>query len=223
MKYVIYYRVSTQKQGRSGLGLEAQQRDVELFINNYASDAVVLGTFTDIESGAKNDREQYQRAIKIAKREGASILVSKLDRLGRRASELTRLMDATDIKVASMPNADKFQLQIYAALAEQERDFISQRTTGALKAAKARGTKLGRPTTATELKDMQRKGNLAVTAIADAFAREWAPAILPMRNENHSYSSIANWLNARGISTQRGKEWTAMGVCNLVKRMEKLN
>ncbi|EGR1425132.1 recombinase family protein [Vibrio vulnificus] len=223
IKYVVYYRVSTQKQGKSGLGLEAQKRDVDIFLNNYSERPYeVVAEYTDIESGTKDDREQYQKAISMAKKTGASILVAKLDRLGRKVSEISRVMEEVIVKVACMPNADKFQLHIYAALAEQERDFISTRTKQALREAKARGVKLGRPTTDNELQTMQKNGNKAVTAKADLFALELAPALLPMRQKENSYADIAKWLNCRDIRTQRNKEWTPMGVCNLIRRVERL-
>ena len=129
-KFVTYKRVSSQEQGKSGLGLEAQERDIQLFLENYADAPFeVVGEFVEVHSGADNDRPQLTAAIALAKKENAVLVVSKLDRLSRRVSHLSALMEerGLDFKVAQMPHADRFQLHIYAALAEQERQFISQR------------------------------------------------------------------------------------------------
>ena len=145
-QYVIYKRVSTAEQGRSGLGMEAQQRDIELYLNNYSEVPFeILGEFLDVRSGKDDDRPELTKAIALAKRSGAELLVSKLDRLSRRVSFIAALMEEKKLtlRVASMPTADSFQLHIYAALAEQERNFISLRTKAALAEAKSRGQKLG--------------------------------------------------------------------------------
>ena len=134
MQYVIYKRVSTDSQGKSGLGLDAQSRDIELFISNYAEEPEVIGEFTDIMSGKSSDRPELSKALEVCRTTGAALLVAKLDRLSRRVSFIASLMEdkRLSFKVAQMPHADKFQLHIYAALAEQERDFISKRTKAAL-------------------------------------------------------------------------------------------
>lgn len=144
-KYIAYLRVSTKEQGRSGLGLEAQKRDINLFISNYASEGDLLETYTDIVSGSNSSRQALTEAIARAKQLSATLIVSKLDRLSRKVSFVATLMEdkTLKLKVASMPNADKFQLHIYAALAEQERDFISMRTKAALAAKKLRELLLG--------------------------------------------------------------------------------
>ncbi|WP_334029392.1 recombinase family protein [Alteromonas sp. P256] len=133
-KYIAYYRVSTKEQGRSGLGLEAQRRDIKLFIQNSPENAQILEEYTDIHSGSVSERETLTEAIQNCRDQGATLLVSKLDRLSRKVSFIARLMEDNmlEFKVAAMPHADKFQLHIYAALAEQERDFISLRTKAAL-------------------------------------------------------------------------------------------
>ncbi len=221
-KYVIYYRVSTKKQGESGLGLEAQKRDVELFLDNYSSTPhEILGEFTDIESGTKKDREQYQEALKLAKKKRATLLVAKLDRLGRKVSELSRVMEEVDLIVACMPNADKFQLHIYAALAEQERDFISKRTKAALKEAKARGVKLGRPAKDPVHKAMVNTAAIRRSSSADNFAKTMSPLFIPMIEQGKTYQQIADMANSMNVKTQRGKEWSPMGVRNIVVRLNK--
>ena len=147
-RYITYKRISGGDNQKSGLGLEAQERDIQLFLSNYAENPYeVLGKFVEVHSGKDNDRPQLLAAIRLAKEKKAVLICSKLDRISRRVSFTSSLMEDRDLdfKVAQMPYADKFQLHIYAALAEQERDFIYQRTKAALAAAKERGTKLGAP------------------------------------------------------------------------------
>lgn len=215
-KYVVYRRVSSKSQGESGLGLEAQDRDVALFLENYSDVPFeVLDTFTDVLSGADTQRPQLAAAIELAKKERAELLVSKLDRLSRKVSQIAALMDdpVLKIRVAAMPHADKFQLHIYAALAEQERDFISLRTKQALAAAKARGVRLG------GLRDKTMKRNEAAKEAADAAANRVASIVLPMRESGTSYQKIADALNAAGVPTPRGKKWAAMSVKNAADRL----
>ena len=215
-KYAIYRRVSSKSQGESGLGLEAQDRDIALFLDNYSDTPFdVLGTFTDVQSGADAHRPQLAAAIELAKKEGAELLVSKLDRLSRKVSQIATLMDdkALKIRVAAMPHADKFQLHIYAALAEQERDFISLRTKQALAAAKARGVQLG------GLRDKTMKRNEAAIQAADAAADRVASIVLPMREAGAPFQKIADALNAANVLTPRGKQWAAMSVKNTADRL----
>lgn len=215
-KYVVYRRVSTQSQGESGLGLEAQDRDITLFLDNYSDTPFdLLGTFTDVLSGKHDDRPELQKAIALARAEGAELLVSKLDRLSRKVSFIAALMDdkALKIRVASMPNADKFQLHIYAALAEQERDFISLRTKQALAAAKARGVKLG------GLRDKTNERNKGAKLAADAAANRVASIILPMRQQGASLQAIADALNGANVPTPRGKTWAATSVSRALDRL----
>lgn len=215
-KYVIYRRVSSKAQGESGLGLEAQDRDIALFLDNYSDTPFeVLDTFTDVLSGADAHRPQLAAAIELAKKEGAELLVSKLDRLSRKVSQIATLMDekALKIRVATMPHADAFQLHIYAALAEQERNFISLRTKQALAAAKARGVQLG------GLRDKTMKRNEAAKLAADAAADRVASIVLPMRESGASYQKIADALNAANVQTPRGKKWAAMSVKNAADRL----
>ena len=218
-KYVIYRRVSTQEQGRSGLGLEAQDRDMSLFLDNYSDTPFeVLGTFTDVLSGADAHRPELDKAIALAKRTGAELLVAKLDRLSRKVSFIATLMDdkALKIRVASMPNADSFQLHIYAALAEQERNFISLRTKQALAVAKERGVKLG------GLRDKTMQRNAAVKANADNRAERIREIIVPMREAGKTLRQIADALNAANVQTARGGAWGPSGVKNTLDRLDKM-
>ena len=203
-RFVTYTRVSTREQGKSGLGLEAQQRDIDLYLNNYAEQPYeIIGTFSDVESGTKADRPQMQEALNLVRKTGATLLVSKIDRLSRKVSFITTLMDdkKIDFKVASMPTADKVMLQIYAVLSEAERDFISLRTKAALAAAKARGVKLGgaRPEAAVR--------HEAVKDQADDFAKRVIDQILDYRKSGKSYRFIAYQFNALGVVTAQGGRW----------------
>lgn len=214
-QYVVYTRVSTEDQGRSGLGLEAQERDIQLFLDNYSEEPwEVIGRFRDVQSGGDNERPQLRAAIELAKREGAELLVAKLDRLSRKVSFIANLMDDAKLKlrVAQMPHADKFQLHIYAALAEQERDFISKRTKEALKAAKARGRKLG------GLRDKTMKRNVALKAKADREAAKVAKVARPMRDSGQTLTAIAEALEGMGVATSRGGRWTAKQVSRVLER-----
>ena len=216
-KYVLYLRVSSEEQGRSGLGLEAQEKDIQLFLENYADTPYeVLGRFVEVHSGTDNTRPQLQEAIRLAKAEKAVLVCSKLDRISRRVSFLATLMEDRDLdfQVAQMPYADKFQLHIYAALAEQERDFISQRTKAALAAAKARGVKLGAPTQHLELLAKAR------TEKARREAQQVSGVILPLRKQGTSLRGICDVLNASGIKTSRGKTFHPSLVSRMLTTLE---
>jgi len=215
-EYVVYYRVSTKRQGDSGLGLDAQRRDVNLYFNNYVNgDYSVLGEFTDIGSGTNDDRTELTQAIALAKSNNATLLVSKLDRLSRRVSFIATLIEDKKLvfKVACMPNADKFQLQIYGALAEQERDFISKRTIDALQQAKARGVKLG------GLRDKTNQRNKAIQEQALERANKLKGIIIPMRENGVTLNGISIELNKLNIATPRGGLWTATSVKRVLARL----
>jgi DNA invertase Pin-like site-specific DNA recombinase len=175
MKFVVYQRVSTVDQGKSGLGLAAQERDIAIYLETYATEPYeVLGTFIEVQSGKSDDRPQLAEALAMVRRAGAELLVAKLDRLSRKVSFIATVMEDRKVRlrVASMPNADNFQLHIYAALAEQEREFISLRTKAALAVAKANGTKLG------GLKDATGQRNMAVQKEARRRAERVAKVVV---------------------------------------------
>jgi DNA invertase Pin-like site-specific DNA recombinase len=216
MKYVIYYRVSTKRQGESGLGLDAQKRDVSLFLNNYSEQPyTIVKEFTEIESGTNSEREELRQAIAIAKKQKAVLLVAKLDRLSRKVSFIAKLIedDKLEFKVASMPNADKFSLHIYAALAEQERDFISKRTKQALAEAKERGVKLG------GLRDKTNERNKAKTAKATLEAERLRALVTPMVTQKMSLQAIADSLNQSGVKTPTDGEWHKTSISRLKSRL----
>lgn len=216
MKFVIYTRVSTKGQGESGLGLEAQERDIGLYLDTYAETPFeIVGRFCDVKSGAMARRPELEKALDVARKTGATLLVAKLDRLSRSVAFIATLLEdkRVNLRVASMPHADKFQLHIYAALAEQERDFISLRTKAALGEAKRRGVKLGglRPATAAR--------NNTVKADADDRAAVVWQTIRERRAVGATLRAVADELNRLGVATARGGVWAAQTVANAEKRM----
>lgn len=217
MQYVTYTRVSTAEQKKSGLGLEAQQRDMDIYLTTYSEVPYrVIAEFSDTGSGADNGRPELQKALALAKKTGATLLVAKLDRLSRRVSQIATIMEDPKItfRVASMPHADKFQLHIYAALAEQEREFISLRTKAALAQAKARGVKLGgyRGNALT-------KANTARSTTATAIAVKLDAMIGPMRRDGMTLVEIAARLQEQGIQTPQNGTWTAKAVSRVLARV----
>lgn len=215
LKYVIYTRVSTEDQGKSGLGLEAQERDIGIFLDQFSDQPFeVIQRFQDVQSGGDNDRPELAKALALVRKTGAELLVAKLDRLSRKVSFIATLMDDSKVKlrVASMPRADKFQLHIYAALAEQERTFISERTKAALRSAKERGVKLG------GMRDATMKRNVAIQVKANGEADRLMKMIGPMAAAGTSLVKIAATLDEQGIATSRGGKWTPMQVSRVIAR-----
>ena len=216
IKYVTYRRVSTQEQGRSGLGLDAQTRDINLYLDHYSDEPwEVVGEFVEVHSGSDNDRPKLKEAIALAKRERAVLLVAKLDRLSRRVSMIADLMEdkTLDFKVANLPSADKFQLHLYAALAEKERDFISQRTKAALAEAKRRGVKLG------GLRDKTMRRNVAWQAMAQERAEKLKGIVAPLRDQGASLRAIVEALTEAGVETPQGGRWHPTSVARLLARV----
>ena len=218
-KYVIYLRVSTKQQGDSGLGLEAQERDIDIFLNSYNKGQFeIIGKFKDVMSGkgSVEERPTFKKAVELAKQHNATLLVAKLDRLSRDVETVARLIKAVDIKVACMPYADKFQLHLYAALAEQERDFISARTKAALQAAKARGVKLGGAANVGKTHKVSSKTKLDnqkkyVTQTQPKY-EYLRPALTNMRDNNYTYQQCADNLNLMGTLTPNNSKWCPVKV-----------
>lgn len=214
-QYVIYTRVSTEDQGRSGLGLEAQERDIDIFLANFSEEPwEITGRYQDVQSGKNDDRPQLAAALKQVRETGAELLIAKLDRLSRKVSFIANIMDdkRVRLRVASMPFADNFQLHIYAALAQQEREFISKRTKAALQVAKERGTQLG------GLRDKTMKRNEAIQVKAKAEAERVIKIVGPMRNANKTLAAIAEALNSMNVATSRGGRWTPMQIKRVLDR-----
>jgi DNA invertase Pin-like site-specific DNA recombinase len=207
---IAYIRVSTQQQGKSGLGIEAQQFAIDRFAAAYGFD--LISTFIEIETGkgadALDQRPQLATALEIARLTGATVVVAKLDRLTRDVHFGSGLMQAkVAFRIADMPNADNFQIHIMLALAEKEREMISTRTKLALAAARERGTKLGSPTSPALLRDR-----------SDAFAEGLRDIVTPVINL--SSRRIASFLNDQGVKTQTGGAWQSRTVLRLVERLQ---
>jgi DNA invertase Pin-like site-specific DNA recombinase len=214
-KFVAYYRVSTTKQGINGLGMDAQRDAVARYLN--CGDWKLIGEFAEVESGKRNNRQEMEKAIALCRKEGATLLIAKLDRLARNAAFLLNLRDSgVDFIAVDMPHADKFTVGIMALVAEKERDMISQRTRDGLAAARRRGIKLGNPRPAQALKGAQA----ANLASADAYARRLVPVVQEIRAAHvTALRQIAQCLNARGYKTPHGKAFKAQSVKNLLGRV----
>jgi DNA invertase Pin-like site-specific DNA recombinase len=208
--YVAYYRVSTEKQGKSGLGLAAQRSKLDGFLS--ANDHI-LQEFVDVQSGRKDDRTGLTKALAAAKMKKATLLIARLDRFSRRVSFIARIMDeGISLCCAEMPNASEFQLHIFAALAQEERRLISERTKSALAEAKRRGTQLG--ANGSKLAVINRQ-------LAERFAVSIEASIRLIGLEN-SYSEIARRLNEQGICTRTGRLFYAQTVKNIALRLATL-
>lgn len=218
MHYVTYLRVSTDRQGRSGLGLDAQRKAVA---DHVAGKGEIAAEYVEIESGKKNDRPQLARALAEAKRIGAVLLIAKLDRLARNVAFIANLLEAgVEIAAADMPEANRFLLHVMAAVAEHEAQAISDRTRAALAAAKARGVALGWsiPGRAEEQRQAARKGAERNARKADQHAANVLPIIRQIAAPGASLRQIADELNTRGIKTARGGLWYAATVRNIMAR-----
>lgn len=222
MKIISYLRVSTAKQGRSGLGLEAQRESIERYARQRS--ASVIETFTEVESGKINSRPELGKAIDLAKLTGATLVIAKLDRLSRNAAFLLSLRDSgVKFVAADMPDANELTVGVMALVAQQEREAISLRTREALAAARARGARLGNPNGAKALL-RAGKGNQAAVATITARAHEHAARLSPLIQSLASVGitslgEIAQELNSRGILTPRGATWHRSSVRNLLSRL----
>lgn len=222
MNYISYCRVSTEEQGTSGLGIEAQQAAIRSYLNGREP----LDEYIEIESGRQaSNRPILQTALSRCRATGSTLLVAKLDRLSRETNFITQLQkDGFSFVIADMPSADTFMTQIYAAVAQQERKMISERTKAALAAAKARGVKLGGnrgKITELQQRAASLKGAITRKNQADAFALELAPMIKNYQQQRLNLSQIAASLNSSHILTARGKggKWTAQAVKNVMNRI----
>ncbi|WP_018897145.1 recombinase family protein [Rhizobium sp. 2MFCol3.1] len=204
-QYVAYYRVSTQKQGADGLGIEAQRNAVAAFANGN-----VIAEFTEVESGGKNDRPQIALALDHAKANKATLLIAKMDRLSRNSAFINNLLEAgVDFIAVDQPHATPLTIRILAAVAQEEREQISKRVKVALAVAKSRGVKLG-------------GAHPDKIAKADAFAGSLQEVLQGLIDSGiDTPAAIAKALNAAAIRTPRGAEWGTGQVVRLLRRMEK--
>jgi len=218
--FVAYYRVSTEDQGRSGLGLDAQQASVRRYLNG--GDWTLVGEFTEVESGGKNDRPMLQQAMRACRVHRATLVISKLDRLSRDAHFLFGLEKAgVDFLAVDNPHANRLTIGIMAVIADEERRVISERTKAALAAAKARGRKLGGYRGTTIDRETREKAINAKRAKANGRAADLAPIVEEiMTSGRSSLREIAAALNDRGIPTPAGRTvWQATQVRRLLDAM----
>jgi DNA invertase Pin-like site-specific DNA recombinase len=216
LRFVAYFRVSTAKQGQSGLGLEAQRQTVLQSVG----DGELLEEFTEVESGKLNSRPQLQAALKHARLTKSTLIVAKLDRLSRNAAFLNQLFDAdVPIRCADMPFADRFTVGILAQVAQWERERISDRTKAALSVAKARGRMLGgkRPNQRCVSAAGRHKALEVRRAASLQRKVDVMPYIDAARAAGHtSLRQIAAYLNGRRIAASRGGAWQAGQVARLL-------
>lgn len=211
-KAITYYRVSTARQGESGLGIDAQIKAVRDFAkaNNYALEK----EYVEIESGKNSNRPMLQKALHQCKRKRVTLLVAKLDRMSRNVSFISHLLEAgVDFKAIDVPSGEKFILHILAAVAEHERDQISKRTILALQAAKARGVKLG-----TYGRDVLSKKN---KELSDQFAKEMRPILFRLMQDGFTtVRAMTDELNRLKIPTYRnnGSKWHVSSVHKIMNQ-----
>ena len=222
MKYVIYYRVSTDKQGRSGLGLEAQQKQVNDYLQSKP-DAVVVDSYVEVDSGKKVNRIELNKAVADAKKNKAVLLVAKLDRVARNVKLLLELLDQVKIEFTDLPalsngtSDSRLVLTQLAAFAEWEAAKISERTKAALAAKKARGEPMG----------IMGKENIKATngkrkEQANDFAKQLAGMLIPLA-ETMSQRRLVDYLNQHGVKSPTGKEWRLNSLQNVLNRAKALS
>jgi DNA invertase Pin-like site-specific DNA recombinase len=221
-KIIAYYRVSTSKQGRSGLGLEAQKKAV----SNYAAanGSEIIGEFKEVESGKDNNRPKLTEALELCEITGARLTIAKLDRLSRNVAFLSGLMEAkVKFTACDNPEATELTIHILAAVAQAERKAISERTKAALQAAKARGQTLGNPRLAearanVDIKAATRKGTQVRIASSKVRAEKVMKVVEKSRqNGARTLQSIADYLNNEtAILTPRGNAWTRSAVKRVI-------
>ncbi|MDZ4066946.1 MAG: recombinase family protein [Tabrizicola sp.] len=209
-RLVAYERVSTARQGASGLGLETQRKVIENFASSRGAE--VLARFTEVESGRKANRPELIKALHLAKVMGATLVIAKLDRLSRNAAFLLALRDnGVRFVAVDMPEANDLTVGIMALVAQAEREAISRRTKEALAVAKSRGVKLGNPNGAASLRRAGKGGaalRAAVSANAAAFVADLAPVLADIRAAGDTtLRAIATEPTARGIRSRRGGAW----------------
>jgi len=218
-KFVSYLRVSTQRQGHSGLGLEAQRAAVAAFLKER--NAKLIGEFVEVETGKRDDRPQLAKALHNAKVTGATLVIAKLDRLSRNLRFIATLQEGgVRFVCADMPDATELTVHLFAAIAQHERKLISERTRNAMQAAKAKGRRFGNPHGARALRGVGNKAAVkAIKASADRHARDILPIIDDIRAIGvHTLQGIADELNARGIVTAREGRWYAATVRSVLNR-----
>ncbi len=226
-RLISYLRVSTKRQGQSGLGIEAQRASVEEHARQLG--AKIDGEYAEVETGKRKDRPELAKAVAHAKRTKATLVVAKLDRLSRNAGFLLALRDSgLPLIFCDMPGANELTVGIMAVVAEEERKMISRRTKEALQAAKQRGVKLGSARRGhwngrehRRLAGAKAGGQAAAEAhrrAADESYADLYPIVQKLREDGKSLQEIADQLNDMGHATRRGKAWNRMQVSRMLKR-----
>jgi len=211
--YVAYYRVSTDRQGRSGLGLDAQRKAVVDFLNG--GKWTLLGDFTEVESGKRNDRIELKAALALCRRKKARLVIARLDRLSRNLAFIATLMESgVEFVAADNPHANKLTIHILAAVAQSEREAIASRTKAALQAAKNRGVKLGAYGREKLSKENRKQAIKRATGLSAEFNR--------MLAERLSANAMARQLNERGIAPARGDKWYPVTVIRVLYRLAEI-
>lgn len=217
-QYVAYLRVSTQKQGYSGLGLEAQRE----IIQNYLCDKTPVAEYIEIESGRKKERPKLKEALSSCRKDGAILIVAKLDRLARSVSFLSNLLESdVEIVFCDFPQANKMVLHIISAISQYEAELIAARTKASLQAKKSRGFKLGNPEHLMDRHEQAIQNSIRTCKDkADNNPNnKRAVAILRILvKESHSYNEMANILNQEGFVSSKGCSFTKSTVYKLIKR-----
>ncbi|MGO9623238.1 MAG: recombinase family protein [Steroidobacteraceae bacterium] len=220
-KFISYHRVSTDKQGRSGLGLEAQQATVKQYLASHGG--VELAAYVEVESGKVDARPQLEAALLHCRQTRSTLLISKLDRLSRNVAFLFRLRDeGVKFQAIDIPDCNSLTLCVFAGMAQHEREIISQRTKAALMARRARGLPLGTPRDLSAYAaSAGAKGRAALLGKVQKHALDMAPQIERARGEGActTLRCIARWLNDQGFVTLRGKQWTPAAVLNVEHRL----
>jgi DNA invertase Pin-like site-specific DNA recombinase len=213
-KLVAYYRVSTVAQGESGLGLEAQKAAVEAYA--AAAGLQIVAEFVEVESGKNDDRPELLKAMLKAKRSKAGLIVKSQCRLARRTSKALTIFEQLPVVVADRPHMTILEIQLRSIIDEEEARRISERTKAALKAAKARGVKLGTPENLTA--DAQKAGAESNRRKATDRTKDILPTVLKLRAEGKGMKAIADALNAAGETTPNGGDWHAAQIQRMLKR-----
>ena len=211
-KFVLYLRISTAKGGGvNSNGIHAQERDINLFLSSQHKPEI-LGRFVEVESGAKSDRTELNKALEMCRKNNAILLSQKVDRVSRDVEFWAKLVKDKDLqfRVANLPNADNFTIHLFAAISQQEREFISIRTKSAMAAAKARGQRFGNPKLAELNRTRIRQSN--------RFNKSVAPIVLPLRERGMTFQQIADTLNQMQVKTSRGCQYNPTQVKRVVDR-----
>lgn len=215
LKYVAYYRVSTRAQGDSGLGLEGQRAAVANFVKGP-----VVAEFKEVESGKNNQRAELAAAIDRSKKEGAILVIAKLDRLSRNASFIFTLRDSgVNFQCVDMPDANTLTIGIFATLAQHERELISSRTKSALDAKRAQGATLGKPENMTPEAQAKGVAGNARRAAGNENNRRATSMAQMMQMNGKNYTQIADELNRAGFRTSMGCQFQATQVKRLLDRI----